>query len=148
MVLLAATGIRLSDSLGRVELTFYFSRHIWDGNDGLDLEELHGTKATKRPSTSTWRPSTSSARPSTSSPTKTWPIVPTGFRHEEELEDEDATTSSAPSEEEEKPLTPREERARRRRNKLLSVSQHTYVCLLYTSPSPRDKRQSRMPSSA
>ena len=23
-----------------------------------------------------------------------------------------------------------------------------YVCLLYTSPSPRDKRQSRMPSSA
>ena len=24
----------------------------------------------------------------------------------------------------------------------------TYVCLLYTSPSPRDKRQSRMPSSA
>ena len=25
---------------------------------------------------------------------------------------------------------------------------HTYACLLYTSPSPRDKRQSRMPSSA
>ena len=25
---------------------------------------------------------------------------------------------------------------------------HRYVCLLYTSPSPRDKRQSRMPSSA
>ena len=24
----------------------------------------------------------------------------------------------------------------------------SYVCLLYTSPSPRDKRQSRMPSSA
>ena len=24
----------------------------------------------------------------------------------------------------------------------------TMVCLLYTSPSPRDKRQSRMPSSA
>ena len=24
----------------------------------------------------------------------------------------------------------------------------TYTCLLYTSPSPRDKRQSRMPSSA
>ena len=23
-----------------------------------------------------------------------------------------------------------------------------YLCLLYTSPSPRDKRQSRMPSSA
>ena len=25
---------------------------------------------------------------------------------------------------------------------------HAEVCLLYTSPSPRDKRQSRMPSSA
>ena len=25
---------------------------------------------------------------------------------------------------------------------------YQYVCLLYTSPSPRDKRQSRMPSSA
>ena len=25
---------------------------------------------------------------------------------------------------------------------------HSYICLLYTSPSPRDKRQSRMPSSA
>ena len=24
----------------------------------------------------------------------------------------------------------------------------TWICLLYTSPSPRDKRQSRMPSSA
>ena len=28
------------------------------------------------------------------------------------------------------------------------VSDHTIGCLLYTSPSPRDKRQSRMPSSA
>ena len=27
-------------------------------------------------------------------------------------------------------------------------SSHTHYCLLYTSPSPRDKRQSRMPSSA
>ena len=25
---------------------------------------------------------------------------------------------------------------------------HTYICLLYTSPSPRDQRGSRMPSSA
>ena len=25
---------------------------------------------------------------------------------------------------------------------------NSYICLLYTSPSPRDKRQSRMPSSA
>ena len=28
------------------------------------------------------------------------------------------------------------------------LESHTGVCLLYTSPSPRDKRQSRMPSSA
>ena len=28
------------------------------------------------------------------------------------------------------------------------VSQQSMHCLLYTSPSPRDKRQSRMPSSA
>ena len=28
------------------------------------------------------------------------------------------------------------------------VDVHAYACLLYTSPSPRDKRQSRMPSSA
>ena len=28
------------------------------------------------------------------------------------------------------------------------VSKKDIVCLLYTSPSPRDKRQSRMPSSA
>ena len=30
----------------------------------------------------------------------------------------------------------------------LVVSNYISVCLLYTSPSPRDKRQSRMPSSA
>ena len=29
-----------------------------------------------------------------------------------------------------------------------SHNQGCYNCLLYTSPSPRDKRQSRMPSSA
>ena len=29
-----------------------------------------------------------------------------------------------------------------------SILQKLEVCLLYTSPSPRDKRQSRMPSSA
>ena len=28
------------------------------------------------------------------------------------------------------------------------VITNAYICLLYTSPSPRDKRQSRMPSSA
>ena len=28
------------------------------------------------------------------------------------------------------------------------LDEETYHCLLYTSPSPRDKRQSRMPSSA
>ena len=30
----------------------------------------------------------------------------------------------------------------------LDAVNHRYICLLYTSPSPRDKRQSRMPSSA
>ena len=29
-----------------------------------------------------------------------------------------------------------------------NLGQANYTCLLYTSPSPRDKRQSRMPSSA
>ena len=29
-----------------------------------------------------------------------------------------------------------------------STTQLYWICLLYTSPSPRDKRQSRMPSSA
>ena len=32
--------------------------------------------------------------------------------------------------------------------KIRSRIDDAYVCLLYTSPSPRDKRQSRMPSSA
>ena len=32
-------------------------------------------------------------------------------------------------------------------NKLV-LHENSYDCLLYTSPSPRDKRQSRMPSSA
>ena len=31
---------------------------------------------------------------------------------------------------------------------LVSVGQQAYVCLLYTSPSPRDRTRSRMPSSA
>ena len=31
---------------------------------------------------------------------------------------------------------------------LVRLGQHFSTCLLYTSPSPRDKRQSRMPSSA
>ena len=31
---------------------------------------------------------------------------------------------------------------------LYDVAGKGYICLLYTSPSPRDKRQSRMPSSA
>ena len=39
------------------------------------------------------------------------------------------------------------------RNKQLIAEEEEYIkdlinCLLYTSPSPRDKRQSRMPSSA
>ena len=32
--------------------------------------------------------------------------------------------------------------------KLIEKQKLFYICLLYTSPSPRDKRQSRMPSSA
>ena len=33
-------------------------------------------------------------------------------------------------------------------NRLESAFMSSNICLLYTSPSPRDKRQSRMPSSA
>ena len=32
--------------------------------------------------------------------------------------------------------------------RVLEAIDRFYTCLLYTSPSPRDKRQSRMPSSA
>ena len=38
--------------------------------------------------------------------------------------------------------------AKQRAVDFLDNCDHFYVCLLYTSPSPRDKRQSRMPSSA
>ena len=31
---------------------------------------------------------------------------------------------------------------------LFSINYHTLICLLYTSPSPRDPKTSRMPSSA
>ena len=37
-----------------------------------------------------------------------------------------------------KPITP----------KILSAIEDNYICLLYTSPSPRDPKTSRMPSSA
>ena len=33
-------------------------------------------------------------------------------------------------------------------NHLIMITNLRPICLLYTSPSPRDKRQSRMPSSA
>ncbi len=33
-------------------------------------------------------------------------------------------------------------------NSIIAEELRPYFCLLYTSPSPRDKRQSRMPSSA
>ena len=33
-------------------------------------------------------------------------------------------------------------------NQVVQILNHYGICLLYTSPSPRDKRQSRMPSSA
>ena len=35
-----------------------------------------------------------------------------------------------------------------KKNEAPEETEHTLLCLLYTSPSPRDKRQSRMPSSA
>ena len=35
-----------------------------------------------------------------------------------------------------------------RRGKIIKTSVHQCCCLLYTSPSPRDKCRSRMPSSA
>ena len=38
--------------------------------------------------------------------------------------------------------------SRRKRWSLVEVIERAKYCLLYTSPSPRDKRQSRMPSSA
>ena len=37
---------------------------------------------------------------------------------------------------------------RKRNKEQKNFTAHIYSCLLYTSPSPRDKRQSRMPSSA
>ena len=39
-------------------------------------------------------------------------------------------------------------REERRAANIATVAGYVEVCLLYTSPSPRDKRQSRMPSSA
>ena len=39
-------------------------------------------------------------------------------------------------------------RSNRGINSSFTVRKISYGCLLYTSPSPRDKRQSRMPSSA
>ena len=49
-----------------------------------------------------------------------------------------------------RPLLTEEGAAKFRRSLWLAGLQGTLegVCLLYTSPSPRDKRQSRMPSSA
>ena len=37
---------------------------------------------------------------------------------------------------------------RERRRRVAEMGERVEGCLLYTSPSPRDKRQSRMPSSA
>ena len=31
---------------------------------------------------------------------------------------------------------------------IIAAAEHGYICLLYTSPSPRDVEESRMPSSA
>ena len=46
----------------------------------------------------------------------------------------------------EEQITATEERYRL--GEITEVERHTKVCLLYTSPSPRDQRGSRMPSSA
>ena len=52
------------------------------------------------------------------------------------------------------PITPRTTRAHVQTQTRTKIYSHlhprvcAYTCLLYTSPSPRDKRQSRMPSSA
>ena len=40
------------------------------------------------------------------------------------------------------------ERAREQYNKVKLERHNFYTCLLYTSPSPRDRQKSRMPSSA
>ena len=40
------------------------------------------------------------------------------------------------------------DRVRLADTELILEVEKDYTCLLYTSPSPRDKRQSRMPSSA
>ena len=40
------------------------------------------------------------------------------------------------------------QRSRHSENQNEREPKHSLLCLLYTSPSPRDKRQSRMPSSA
>ena len=47
-------------------------------------------------------------------------------------------------------LSPRARKAHGESNEILQeiVEVNPNACLLYTSPSPRDKRQSRMPSSA
>ena len=83
------------------------------------MEEFHGGKE---------RSTTTTRRPGVVTTDKTWPIVPTGFEHPMEEEEE---TTAMPElevvEEEEVTLTPREERARKRRNKTISVSQRTYV---------------------
>ena len=46
------------------------------------------------------------------------------------------------------PVTRQREKTEYRTEPYSEQYEETYTCLLYTSPSPRDKRQSRMPSSA
>ena len=45
-------------------------------------------------------------------------------------------------------MTIREEIEQLKKEKNAVILAHYYVCLLYTSPSPRDRQKSRMPSSA
>ena len=45
-------------------------------------------------------------------------------------------------------LEARQSRGESRLSLTISALKHTSTCLLYTSPSPRDRQKSRMPSSA
>ena len=66
----------------------------------------------------------------------------------EEVKDESVVETEAPKEEtsttEQEPVKQETEEKKQDEN----LEDYSKGCLLYTSPSPRDKRQSRMPSSA
>ena len=59
-----------------------------------------------------------------------------------------ATRSAMFSKAEEKKAKKRDKKEKKKEKKKAKKKEKKKNCLLYTSPSPRDKRQSRMPSSA